>query len=233
VPRLTAVRKQALDEIMKEALFKATVAVLSEHGVDGMTMDRVASAAGMAKGSLYRYFRSKRELLEFVYAKTVDPIFQDLEQMAAKAQPAIEKLAGRLRVLLEHVCKHAQVFELLFEDETAHGLLQSSERRSLEAASQRLAEIFRQGIAEGVFRPADPLMLAKMYLGLCKGVLDSRPELEGRDQRENVQRLILGTFLNGIATEKDISVDERDGGPRPPEKTLSFGQAALSIGAYQ
>ena len=86
------IRKQALDEMMKEALFEATVAVLSEHGVDGMTMDRVASEAGVAKGSLYRYFRSKRDLLEFVYTKLVDPIFQDLEEMAAQEQPAIESL---------------------------------------------------------------------------------------------------------------------------------------------
>ncbi len=93
VPRLTAIRKQALDEMMKEALFEATVAVLSEHGVDGMTMDRVALAAGVAKGSLYRYFRSKRDLLEFVYAKMIDPIFQDLDEIVATEQPAIEKLA--------------------------------------------------------------------------------------------------------------------------------------------
>ena len=66
MPRLTAIRKQALDEMMKNALFEASVAVLSEHGAEGMTMDRVALAASMAKGSLYRYFRSKQELLESI-----------------------------------------------------------------------------------------------------------------------------------------------------------------------
>jgi AcrR family transcriptional regulator len=203
VPRLTAIRKQALDEVMKKALFEATVAVLSEHGVDGMTMDRVASAAGVAKGSLYHYFDSKRDLVEFVYTKMMDPIFQDLEKTVATRQPAVEKLSGHLRVLLEHVAKNLRIFKLLFEDDTAHGLLQSSERSHLAAACQRMAEIFRQGIAEGVFRPADPLVLANMYFGLCKGALDSRPELERSDQRENVRRLIMGTFLNGIATDKE------------------------------
>jgi AcrR family transcriptional regulator len=202
VPRLTAIRKQALDEVMKKALFEATVAVLSQHGVDGMTMDRVASAAGVAKGSLYHYFDSKRDLLEFVYAKTIDPIFQDLEETVATARPAIDKLAGHLRTLLEHVAQHVRVFKLLFEDDAAHGLLQSSERCHRKAACQRMAEIFRQGIEEGVFRPADPLMLANMFLGLCRGVFDSQPQLEGRDRREDVHRLILGTLLNGIATEK-------------------------------
>src|SRR5512133_3640383 len=99
---------------MKEALFEAAVAVLSEHGVDGMTMDRVASAASVAKGSLYRYFRSKRELLEFVYAKMVDPVFRGLEEMAATERPATEKLAAQLRALLDHVAAHGEVHRLLF-----------------------------------------------------------------------------------------------------------------------
>jgi AcrR family transcriptional regulator len=202
VPRLTAIRKQALDDVMKKALFEATVAVLSEHGVDGMTMDRVAAVAGVAKGSLYHYFDSKRDLLEFVYSKTIDPIFHDLEETVASGRPAIDKLAGHLRTLLEHVAKHVRVFKLLFEDDAAHGLLQSSERCHRKAACQRMAEIFRQGIEEGVFRPGDPLMLANMFLGLCRGAFDNQPELERPGERENVHRLIMGTLLSGIATEK-------------------------------
>jgi AcrR family transcriptional regulator len=202
MPRLTAIRKQALDDVMKEALFEATVAVLDEHGVEGMTMDRVASAASVAKGSLYNYFHSKKDLLQFVYAKIIDPIFQDLIEIVATEQSAIEKLSSHLRQLLEHVAKHARVFKLLFDDDTAHGLLQSTERSTQEKGCQHLAEIFRQGIAEGVFRPSDPLVLAHMFLGLCRGMFDSQPELGGHEQRENVLQLIMGTFLNGISIEQ-------------------------------
>lgn len=203
MPRLTAIRKQALDGLMKDALFEATIAVLGTHGMDGLTMDRVAAEAGIAKGSLYRYFRSKRDLLEFVYTKLIDPVFQDLEEIATKKQPAMKKLAEQLRTLLEHVSQHAQVHKLLFEDEAVHVLLQSSERRTMETACRWLAEVFDQGITEGVFRPGDPLMLATMYLGLCKSVLETQPQLEERSERENLHRLILDTFLNGVATKKD------------------------------
>ena len=202
MPRLTAIRKQALDEIMKEAIFEATISVLSQQGVEGMTMDRVALAAGMAKGSLYNYFRSKRALLEFVYAKTIEPVFKELAETVATEGPAIKKLAGQLRSILEHAAEHARVFKLLFQDDTAQGVLQSSQRSSREAGSQCLAQTFRQGIAEGVFRPADPLVLARMFIGLCSGVFDSHPALERLDVRENIHRLIMGTFLNGIATEE-------------------------------
>lgn len=203
MPKLTALRKQAIDEVMKESLFEATVSVISEHGVDGITMDRVATAAGVAKGSLYRYFRSKRELLEIVFAKMVDPIFEDLEELVASEKSAVEKLASQVDTLLEHVGKYAEIHRLLFDDETAHGLLQPSERRTIEAASQQLAAVFRQGMEEGVFREADPLLLATMHLGLCRGVLQTRPDLEQREQRENLRLLILSTLLNGIATETE------------------------------
>lgn len=202
MPRLTAVRKQALDQMMKQAIFEAAVAVLTEHGVEGLTMDRVALAANMAKGSLYRYFSSKKDLVEFVYANVIDPIHQHLRGIVATEQPAIEKLATHLYKVLEHVAKHVRVFKLLFHDDMAQGLLRSSQRRIHEAGCQLLAEVFRQGVSEGVFRPADPLVLARIFFGVCMGVFDGQPELQGCDQRETVHRLIMGTFLHGVATER-------------------------------
>jgi AcrR family transcriptional regulator len=202
MPKLTALRKQAINGMMKEALFEATIAVLGNHGMDELTMDRVASEAGVAKGSLYRYFQSKRDLLEFVHAKLTDPIFRSMEETTAKQQPAIEKLAEQLRMMLEHVARHSQVLKLLFEDDAVHALLQSSERRSMEMACQHLAKVFEQGIAEGVFRSGDPLVLASMYFGLCRGALESRIKLEDIEQREHLYRVILGAFLNGISTDK-------------------------------
>ena len=201
MPRLTEIRKQALDEMMKEALFDATVAVLSVHGVDGLTMDRVASEAGIAKGSVYRYFRSKQDLLEFVFAKLVDPIFEDLRETVESDQPAIDKLSHHLYTLFEHVAQHAQVHKLLFEDDTAHGLLQSSERNTFSLGSQLLTKVFRQGIEEKVFRQVDPYMLAVMYIGIFRGILQSQPDLEKREHRENIHHLVMETLLEGISSK--------------------------------
>jgi AcrR family transcriptional regulator len=202
MPKLTAIREQAINGMMKQALYEATVTVLSASGVEELTMDRVAAEAGIAKGSLYRYFQSKRELLEFVYARLVDPIFENLEEIAAKPQPAIEKLSEHLHMLLEYAAQHAQVHKLLFEDEAVNALLQSSQRRGSEVACQRMAKVFEQGIAEGGFRASDPVMLAALYFGLVRGVLERLPKLETREQREGIHRLILGTLFNGIVTEK-------------------------------
>ena len=69
---------------------------------------------------------------------------------------------------MEHIAQYAQVLKLLFEDEAAHGLLQPSKRRTVEAASERLAGVFRQSVAEGIFRPEDPLAVAHRYAGTLR-----------------------------------------------------------------
>lgn len=202
MPKLSEIRKQAVDELMKEALYEATVSVLSEFGAHGMTMERVAVAAGMAKGSLYRYFRSKRQLLEFVHARLTEPAFEVFERLSTSEQSAVEKLTEQLRWLLDHVAEHLTAHRLLFEDENAHGLLQASVRRTAMAIVEQLTGFFRQGIDEGVFHSDNPERLAHMYFGVCKGALHSKPDIEMPEQREELCRSILNTFLNGIAKEK-------------------------------
>ena len=61
MPRLSKTGKEMLTAMMKESIFEAATAVLSEHGVDGTTMNRVAEAADLAKSSLYDYFPSKED----------------------------------------------------------------------------------------------------------------------------------------------------------------------------
>ncbi|MCE5302365.1 MAG: TetR/AcrR family transcriptional regulator [Planctomycetaceae bacterium] len=202
MPKLTAIRKRAIDGMMKESLFDASIAVLAEYGVEGMTMDRVAAAAGVAKGSLYHYFGSKQDLVQFVYTKIVDPVIRDMTETLTRSGSAVEKLRSHLRRILEHVAQHVQVFKLLFNDDAGRRLIESSERTMHELGCQQMAELFRQGIAEGAFVPADPLILARMFLGLCRGTLDEDPDIAEPEQRERLLCLIMSVFLNGIATEK-------------------------------
>ncbi len=202
MPRLTTLRKRAVDEMMREAIFEAAVSVLAEFGVEGMTMERVALAAGLAKGSLYHYFSGKQAILELVHTKLIDSIFHQLQEIVTTERPAVEKLSLHLEQLLKHVAQNLHVFKLLYQNDVAQGLLQASQRRCREAGSQLLALIFRQGIEEGVFRSADPLMLTAMFQGLCRGVFDSQPELDSPQQQNQIRELILTTFLHGIAARE-------------------------------
>ncbi|GAA4260777.1 TetR/AcrR family transcriptional regulator [Dactylosporangium darangshiense] len=52
-----------------DQLVDAAEAIMAEHGVDGLTAGAVATRAGIARNSIYRYFDSIDELIELVVTR--------------------------------------------------------------------------------------------------------------------------------------------------------------------
>ena len=69
-PSLSLDRAQILD---------ATAIVLRQHGYDGTTIRRIAEKLDCAVGSIYRYFRDKRELLDAVCQRRFEAVAEHAE----------------------------------------------------------------------------------------------------------------------------------------------------------
>jgi len=185
--------------MMKEAIYEAAVSVLAEHGVEGMTMDRVAAAADLAKGSLYSYFDDKQDLLQFVHARAIEPILTAVDEMVRAEMPATAKLEAMLRLVFGQLARHRELFKLLLKDDV-RVFLEPSARTAREIAVGQYAAVFRQGINEGRFRPLDPTQLAEMFVG-AMAELWRRSLAAGQPrQTEQVIDALLSTFLHGVAT---------------------------------
>lgn len=99
--RRTAAIQARLDA-SRQAILKAAIGLLTEHGYAGCSVSTVAQRAGVATGSVYRHFPSKAELLTEVFrvaagremavvAKAVRRPAEPAERLVAM----IETFAGR------------------------------------------------------------------------------------------------------------------------------------------
>ncbi|MBL8522077.1 MAG: helix-turn-helix transcriptional regulator, partial [Betaproteobacteria bacterium] len=88
--------KQQQFEAREEAILDAVNRLLSEKGFDLMTMDDVADAVGVAKGSLYKHFSSKEKLAAAVMIRLLTQTLETLQQMPAD-WPAVRQLEEILR----------------------------------------------------------------------------------------------------------------------------------------
>ena len=93
-------KKQQFDA-REEAILDAVNQLLSEKGYDLMTMDDVADAVGVAKGSLYKHFSSKEKLAGAVLSRLLRETLERLEAMPAE-WTAGRKLEEVLRWSLQH-----------------------------------------------------------------------------------------------------------------------------------
>ena len=199
MPRLSETRQKLLTTLMKEAIYEAVLSVLAEHGVEGMTMDRVAAQANVAKGSLYNYFHSKQELLQFVLTKTVTPIHEAVDEIIQSELPVTKKLEAIVRAVNSFVAKYHGVFDLLLKNESAWVLLQPTDRTLRAVAIGQFATVFREGIEQGVFRPFDPTQLGEMLLGAMTELWDRSLASYPPERVDATVETLLGVFLQGVA----------------------------------
>ena len=55
--RFSKEQKAVLDQLMYKQICEAAIRVIVDYGIEQMTMDKVAENAGVAKGTLYNYFK--------------------------------------------------------------------------------------------------------------------------------------------------------------------------------
>jgi AcrR family transcriptional regulator len=201
MPRLKERCKDLVASAMKDGIYEASLEVLREHGMEGLTMDRVADVAGVAKGSLYNYFQGKQDLIRFILERTLEPAKRAERDILAEPTTAIQRLEECLRVWFELLARNRGLFEFLINDPSTRHLHHPRERGNREEGIAVLRTIFEQGINEGAFRPFDAGRAAEMFFGAVMASVDQQLLLrEDRPVDESVGNLI-DVFLYGVSAE--------------------------------
>lgn len=136
-------------------------------GVDRVSMTQIADHVGLAKPSLYHYFRSKEEILYVIHATLFTQMTQSLEKRLAETDDARELLKGVFQDQLGTLVTHPGHIRVFFE----HFRSLSPEFRGEVRDAQRryesmVQEIFRRGRAQGVFRDVEPRLAALGLFGM-------------------------------------------------------------------
>src|ERR1700756_3177790 len=89
-----------------ETLRDATIAVLRERGWDGLTLERVAEAAGRARSTLWRQGLSRDVLIQGLLGELVDDLRVSMFPILTAEGTGREKLERALRALCELADRH-------------------------------------------------------------------------------------------------------------------------------
>ena len=190
-------------EAREEAILDAVNGLLSEKGFDLMTMDDVADAVGVAKGSLYKHFSSKEKLAAAVMSRLLSQTLQVLDDM-----PADWKAARRLEEILRWSLQHRLRGGVPHLPST-RGALQRSLLLNLEYLSQALkvnkrfyalaAEAKRDGaIDKGI---PDDVIVYTLYSRSCDPTVEFLRRDGKLSKEEIVESMVRATF-GGLASRE-------------------------------
>jgi AcrR family transcriptional regulator len=194
-------RKERL-EWQRQFIQERAMQVFADHGYHGATMELVAEAAEVSKGTLYNYFTSKHDLFSSLVERGIDELFSMVDQVV-DAGGSIQEITQRLVLHFLEYFESRLGMRLMFLSDgdqvpstrrEIRTLMQSRHRAFIE----RVAGLIRLGQERGIVRPGDPvraaavvisILFAEIQLDAMRG--QDTPPSEGADE---ITAYILGAL---------------------------------------
>lgn len=168
VPEARDRRAMGAQEERRAAIAEAAAEVIGRKGFAAASIREIADAAGMHVPTLYQYISSKEEVLELVYLWVIKDVMDNLAPALDPTLPPRERLIAVTVKLLEGNVKTPRHTGLLNRELRA--LSRSARSRVLNEYSEvmnAVAEIIKEGVALGEFRPVNASVVANFIDALC------------------------------------------------------------------
>ncbi|MGW8380724.1 helix-turn-helix domain-containing protein [Streptomyces sp. ODS28] len=177
--------------MQRAALLDAARSLLSEGGTEALTFPALAQRTGLARSSVYEYFRSRAAVVEELCAVDFPVWAAEVEAAMAAEETAEAKVEAYVRSQLALVGdrRHRAVVAI------SAGELDAGAREKIRAAHGGLIAMVVEALGElGHEQPR----LAAMLL---QGVVDAavrRTELGAAENPEQITEAAVGMALNGV-----------------------------------
>lgn len=195
---LSISRERGISAALKEQIFRAAMEVFSEKGFERATVEEVAERAGLARGTIYYHFRSKRDLFLFLMEEGID-------LMAVEVEAAVEAAPDTRAALDALVDAHVEFFHryrdfarvLMLETWRLEPEVEVSPQRVLANDLRVVGRVFAQAKRERMLRDIDEPTLLSGFFGLVCGVAVYYTTYQSDFPREKVKRALRDLFLAG------------------------------------
>ncbi len=170
--KVKSTRRKEQGEATKKKIYETAQKLFSEYGIDDVSIDNIAEAVGVARGTIYVHFESKDALVSSLISGYVDRVDMDYEAFL-KTLPLDIPSPDILILLVEKICDVIECslgFDIM---RTLYRVQLTSVSYAQEASSynrvlyQKFAEVLEKGIRQGEFQASLPVDELSKHLVLA------------------------------------------------------------------
>ncbi len=202
LPPSTAAKPSAVQDRVR----RAAVELFANQGYANTSVQQIVEAAGVTKGAMYHYFRSKDDLLFGIYEHLLTLQREHLAAIVANDSPTAERLRAACLDVIGTSIEFLDEGTVFFR--SAHML---SPERQLEVKHRRrlyndaFAALIEQGQREGIFRSDIPraVLVANFFSDLH--YLPQWYSPEGPEAGSLIAEQLTDLFIAGVTTTDETS----------------------------
>jgi len=160
---------------IEQTIKRAALALFAEKGFHATTTRDITEGAGVSKGSLYWYFRSKEDIAFSLSSDMLNDFLKMLEHARDERGDVLEKIDRLIKKVAELYYKEVEYLRVLWKVRFDRDYIFRKEYTEKVAnyytrIRQAIESIMEQGVRSGAFRPHDTKQMALILMGISEGL---------------------------------------------------------------
>lgn len=188
----------------RQHILAAATGLFAKHGFRGLDVQLVADRLGVGKGTVYRYFPSKRELFLAAVDHGMNRLVAHLDHAMLEHSDTLEQMKAAVRAYLEFFTENPDLVELLIQERAE---FRDREKPTYflhrERNVGRWQEMLRGLIIEGRVRDVPPGRITEVVGDLLYGAMFTNYFARRNIPPERQAADINDIALYGILTDQE------------------------------
>ena len=187
----------------KENILQAAALIFQEKGYHATSMQDIADAVDLKKGSLYHHVESKQDILFALLNEALELILERLEFVAEQNFPPEQKIRQATRAYFSFLAENPSLSSVLLLEyrslEEEYKKLHIPRRDQVDQIWQ---ELIAEGASLGVFQDIEPGLVSKIMLGVLNWTITWYRE-DGPLSPDQLADQFTDLFLVGLLTRNN------------------------------
>ena len=200
----TKSKEEVVQEYRIHSIQEAAMRVIARKGMSAATMQEIAKEAGVAKGTIYLYFRDRDELVEKTFETALAELMRRTDLALESDGTMPEKIRRLLATKIAFFMENREFFRLYMTLRFPEGSPQQQRRQKRTCHSQyrgrieKFAGVLKQAMDAGEIRPMDPHRLALFFIEGTNAIVIERVLEENPPAQETDVEFLSSVILDGV-----------------------------------
>ena len=189
---------------MEQKIVEKSTKLFLNLGFKSVTMDEIASALGVSKKTIYKYFNNKTDLVNAVTNHVFDSISCGIDHICHLNMNPIDELFSIKRFVMEHLKdeKSSPQYQL---QKYYPKIFLSLKKKQFEVMQECVIDNLKKGIELGLYRPnIDLEFIFRIYFNGLTGIKDNDMFPLKNYSMKTLLNFYYEYHLRGIFTAKGI-----------------------------
>ncbi|MCK5213818.1 MAG: TetR/AcrR family transcriptional regulator [Candidatus Omnitrophica bacterium] len=196
-------KMEQLFEKRQAEILDAAGIVFSKYGFAKTTIDRIASQAGLGKGTVYQYFKSKKELFLLVGRNGMDRLKDTVLVEIEKEADPIKQIEIAIKAYLLFFQENSKLAGIFMQEQGE--FRRETQKRYFEhyyGHIDMMRKIFKKAVKKGLLKDVDVENLNNILISLLNGLVYMWQAEGMKYSLTDRIPMVLKVFFTGIVKDE-------------------------------